>query len=161
MTWRIEAAPAASGAESGFTLIEIIVVLVVIGLILGIAVARGPMRSPSLEARAAADRLVRTLRLARTQAIAADHTVTVAVDPERHLFALDGATPQSLPPQMEVALAVADTVVTATPGHRVGVVRFAPDGSSSGGRVTLTEGRHSVAVGVDWLTGRVTIADAD
>ena len=40
-----------------------------------------------------------------------------------------------------------------------GDIRFNPDGSSSGGRITLADGSRRVAVGVDWLTGRVTVAD--
>jgi general secretion pathway protein H len=41
-----------------------------------------------------------------------------------------------------------------------GGIRFNPDGSSTGGRVSIGDGRRSIAVGVDWLTGRVSVADA-
>ena len=42
-----------------------------------------------------------------------------------------------------------------------GRVRFYPDGSSSGGRVILHDGQNTYAIGVEWLNGRVKIAEAD
>ena len=40
-----------------------------------------------------------------------------------------------------------------------GAIRFYPDGSSTGGRVTLASGERKFLVDVDWLTGRVTIKE--
>jgi len=42
---------------------------------------------------------------------------------------------------------------------REGDIRFNPDGSSTGGRISLADGRRRLGVGVDWLTGRVSVAD--
>jgi len=42
---------------------------------------------------------------------------------------------------------------------REGDIRFNPDGSSTGGRISLADGRRRIGVGVDWLTGRVSVAD--
>jgi general secretion pathway protein H len=39
----------------------------------------------------------------------------------------------------------------------VAEIRFAPDGSSSGGRVTLSSRNKKYVVYVDWLTGRVGV----
>ncbi len=44
-------------------------------------------------------------------------------------------------------------------GASVGDIRFNPDGSSTGGRIAIADGKRRVAVGVDWLTGRVSVAD--
>ncbi len=38
-----------------------------------------------------------------------------------------------------------------------GRIRFFPDGTSTGGRVSLAEGERSYHVVVDWLTGRVDV----
>ena len=62
-----------------------------------------------------------------------------------------------LPAGMVLAAAVgAETV----PGPRLAGISFAPDGSSSGGRIVLADGGRRVQVGVDWLTGRVSVANA-
>ena len=37
------------------------------------------------------------------------------------------------------------------------VISFTPDGGSSGGRLVLRGGDRQVAIGVDWLTGRVVV----
>ena len=40
-----------------------------------------------------------------------------------------------------------------------GAIRFYPDGSSTGGRITVSSGERKFLVDVDWLTGRVSIED--
>jgi hypothetical protein len=42
----------------------------------------------------------------------------------------------------------------------VRLIRFSPDGSSSGGQVLLGTGRHRIGITVEWLTGQVKVADA-
>ena len=42
---------------------------------------------------------------------------------------------------------------------RRGAIRFYPDGSSTGGRVTVAAGERRLLVDVDWLTGRVSIKE--
>ena len=39
------------------------------------------------------------------------------------------------------------------------VIRFAADGSASGGAVSVTEDTLAMVVTVEWLTGRVVVAD--
>ncbi len=43
-------------------------------------------------------------------------------------------------------------------GAQAGIA-FLPDGSSSGGRVELADGSRHMQIGVEWLTGRVSVAD--
>ena len=38
-------------------------------------------------------------------------------------------------------------------------IRFFPDGSSTGGHISLIEGKTEYRVNVDWLTGRIAIED--
>jgi general secretion pathway protein H len=52
------------------------------------------------------------------------------------------------------------TTVTGGAPRPLGAITFAPDGSSSGGRVVLRAGANAVTVLVDWLTGRVSITYA-
>jgi len=88
-----------------------------------------------------------TLRLARAHAIAAGRPVLVRLDGARHALVVDGAT-EALPAGLVLAL--------DAPG---GAIRFAPDGSASGGSIRLAASAEARLVGVDWLTGRVAIAD--
>lgn len=139
--------------ERGFTLIEMLVVLVILGAMLGIVLSRGPVRSARLELDGAARDVATALRAARAQAIARDQTVTVAIDPVRHTLQVGDARARTLPADYPIA-------VRAVHGDKpAGGIAFLPDGSSSGGRVEIAGRGRRVLVGVDWLTGRVSVAD--
>ncbi len=132
-------------AERGFTLLEMLVVLAVLGLMVGLVVARGPLRSAGLDARLAANQLAGTLRAARSQAIAADRPVAVAINAALATVQVGNAPPRP--------------VGAAITGLTQPLV-FLPDGSSRGAAVIVAAGPMRKRVSVDWLTGRVSIADA-
>jgi general secretion pathway protein H len=44
-------------------------------------------------------------------------------------------------------------------GGAIARIRFFPDGSSTGGRITLRSGQREWHVNVSWLTGAITIFD--
>jgi general secretion pathway protein H len=144
-------------SKAGFTLIEVIVVLAVLSLGLALLTMRGPPRSAALEIRAAAGEMAQALRLARAQSIARNAPVRVVLDPARGAWAVDGAAARVLPPGIVLALRVAET---ETLGDRLGAIRFAPDGSSTGGVIELADDHRRLQIGVDWLSGRVTLAEA-
>ena len=156
MTWLSRGTwPNKAERAAGFTLIEVIVVLVILGLGLALLATRGPLRSAALDLRAATGEVAQALRLARTRAIATDRTVVVSLDPAGNAFRVGSGPAQPLPRGVAMeALATQG----AAPG--IAAFRFAPDGSASGGRITLTAGGRQAMVGVDWLTGRVTVGEA-
>lgn len=128
--------------QAGFTLIEMIVVLAILGLVLGLVLTRGPMHSARLDAEAAARELASALRLARGRAIAEDRPVSVVLASKR--FQVDGLAAHGVP---------ADVVLAGD-----AAIRFAPDGSSSGGTIAVETPTSSVTIVVNWLTGRVDMA---
>jgi general secretion pathway protein H len=146
-----------AASQSGFTLIEMIVVLVVLGLTLGLVLGRGPMHSSALDARMAARQVAQVLRLARSRAIATDRPISVLLDIVAHTVRIEGSTFQALP--RGVGVSVASIAGQAIKG-RIVAVRFVPDGSSGGARIALGERGFVRLVVVDWLTGRVSVNDA-
>lgn len=155
MIWRRSRGAGVRG--NGFTLLEMIIVLAVLGLIMGLVVTRGPQRSHGLDVRAAVATIVRTLRQARGQAISANRTVTVAVNGAQRLVSVDGTAALALSPGLGLT---AGSGIDAVPGPKLTGIRFTPNGSSTGGRIVLADGKRRIVVGVDWLTGRVSVADA-
>jgi general secretion pathway protein H len=143
-------------AEAGFTLLEVVVVLAVLGLGLVLLAARGPPRSAALEVRAAAGELAQALRLARARAIARNAPAGLTLDVARRSWRVDGSPERVLPPAFALSVRAAATEAL---GDRVGAIRFAPDGSSTGGWIEVSDGQRRVQVGVDWLSGRVTLAE--
>ena len=136
------------GSESGFTLIEMMVVLVVLGLTAGILISRGPTRSATLDLHAASRTLTDEMRHARGQAIATDRSVQISAAQAREAVAR-AASRQAGP----IAVALHSP---ADDPHRDGILRFDPDGGANGARIVLTEGHARIAITIDWLTGRIS-----
>ena len=57
------------------------------------------------------------------------------------------------------AVLVALTGRSELRSENVGAITFFPDGSSTGGQVTLSAGNRAFKVDVLWITGKVTILD--
>lgn len=141
--------------QAGFTLIEVLVVLAILGLALAIVAAHGPARSPALEARSAADQVARALRLARSQAVATNHPVAFTLDVAGHRFRVGDGAWQALPTGLGLAMTAA---AEADPDPARGRIVFAPEGGATGGRVRISVGHSALDVSVAWLSGRVMVA---
>jgi general secretion pathway protein H len=142
--------------QAGFTLIEMIVVMAIIALALTLVVGYRAPWSRGLGLRGTAGELASALQLARSEAISRDGPVSVAVDVAGHRYRVGQGPVRSLPSTLKVELLTLESERYAT---NVGEIRFYPDGSSTGGRVTIGDGSRTLAVGVDWLNGRVSIGN--
>jgi len=141
---------------AGFTLIELLVALAVLGLALSLIAGFKPPWSRGLGLRATASELAAGLRLARSEAILSNRPVVLDLDVAGHRYRVGTGTPRLLPPDLALELL---TISGEAVSAREGAIRFNPDGSSTGGRISLADGRRRIGVGVDWLTGRVSVAD--
>ena len=141
---------------AGFTLIELLVALAVLGLALSLIAGFKPPWSRGLGLRATASELAAGLRLARSEAILSNRPVVLDLDLAGHRYRVGTGTPRLLPPDLSLELL---TISGEAVSAREGAIRFNPDGSSTGGRISLVDGRRRIGVGVDWLTGRVSVAD--
>jgi len=141
----------------GFTLIEMLVVMVI--MVLAYAMT-APMISAGVsgaELKAAARQIAAGLRKARSEAVVSKNEVALTVDVERHQFDLSGDKRiYRLPEKIEISLYTAQSELLDA---KTGAIRFYPDGSSTGGRVTLSRGERKYRVDVDWMTGRVKVLD--
>jgi general secretion pathway protein H len=124
--------------QAGFTLFEIIVVIVIMAMVAGLVLVKQPWHSAGLNTEATVQALTSGLRLARSRAIAEDRKVSVLTAARG--FSVDGAAVWVLP--SEEALSPSQVV-------------FLPDGGSTGGTILLSVGQRRIAVDVNWLTGRV------
>jgi general secretion pathway protein H len=145
-----------AGRHSGFTLIEVIVTLAVLGLALILVVGYKPPWSSGLGLKGTAAEIASGLRLARSEAIASNRSVALGLDLVGHRYRVGTGTERRLPGNLSIELL---TIAGERLGESAGDIRFNPDGSSTGGRIALGDGRQRLAVGVDWLTGRISVAD--
>lgn len=150
--------PAGDRDARGFTLLELLVVLVILG---AMAALVPPMLSRSAD-QAALKRAVATLaselRIARSEAILRAEPRGVVIDPAARSFG-----PVEAPSRNQIAAGIAIQVtaaaIAADRDGRPGI-RFLPDGRSTGGTIRLGDQRRSYEVEVNWLTGRVRVDEA-
>lgn len=130
--------------SGGFTLIEMLVVLAILGVAIGVAVGAMPRRGGGLDMANATDSVSGALRLARARAIASGQPVifSVAAGGAGYLI---GREERKLPPSIRIAMAGPPAI------------SFGPDGSASGGIVRVVGVTRTALIQVDWLTGRVAM----
>ena len=141
----------------GFTILEVLVVLV-IGAIAYSLVLGVPFRGASFaDLKAAARTVASGLRQAQSTAMATRRDALLTIDLDAREFQVTGSeAPRNLPKDLEISLYTAQQEVSS---EKKGAIRFYPDGSSTGGRITLAVKERKYLVDVDWLTGRVSIGD--
>jgi general secretion pathway protein H len=140
----------------GFTLIEVIVTLAILAFALVLVAGYKPPWSRGLGLQGTAAELASGLRLARSEAITNNRSIVFDIDVVGHRYRIGTGEARRLPLHLAIELL---TIVGEKRQEGVGDIRFNPDGSSSGGRISLADGQRRMAVGVDWLTGRVSVAE--
>lgn len=142
----------------GFTLVELLVVLVIAALVLAL-VGTSISRSVSgAEMRSAAHKVAANLRYTRTQAILQKSEQIFVVDADAKTFQAPEREMVQLPEEMGVALTTARSELT---GENAGGIRFYPDGGSTGGYVELESDNRIYKVSVAWLTGETIVERLD
>ncbi len=142
----------------GFTLLELVIALAIAALLFALAIPGGSRQREHAELSGAARAMATALRATRSKAIAAGQSTAFAIDVEAARYVSDDVRrPQALPRDTRVALF---TVETERRGDTLGLIRFYPDGSSTGGGVSLSRGSDRFDVLVSWLTGGVSIHES-
>ena len=144
-------------SQRGFTLLEVIVVLVMGAIIYALILSAPLGKASAADLKAAARSLASGLRTAQSTAMATRRDALLTVDMASREYITTGEHEvRKLPSNIELKLFTAQTEVTS---EHTGSIRFYPDGSSTGGRITVGSGERKYFVDVDWLTGRVAIND--
>lgn len=141
--------------SQGFSLIELLIVLVLIGLGLSLI---GPRIGQSLDAsrlKASVHAISAAARQARRLATGEQREVTLTIDVDRRTYHVDDHRHKQITPSSaKISMTAARSERTS---DDVAAIRFFADGSATGGEVRLSAGRQSYAIEIDWLTGLARI----
>jgi general secretion pathway protein H len=134
-----------------------LVAITIAAVVMGLSAPVMQRLYQSSQNSSAVNDLVTLLSSARYQAIRQGGQADVVINPEAREISL-GQNVQPLPKNLHME------VLGSRELNRegAGVIRFYPDGGSSGGYVNLTfPNNNTVQVQVDWLLGRVTLCRED
>ena len=138
---------------SGFTLIELVVVLVLVGLLFGLVGTSISRSVGGAELRNEVREIIAGLRHTRGQAIIKRTEQVFRADADKLTWQAAAGEEQNLPDGLDITLTTARSEMT---GENAGGIRFFPDGSSTGGSVLLSVGERKWYVTVGWLTGEIS-----
>jgi general secretion pathway protein H len=141
--------------EAGFSLLEVMAVMLIIALVgslvitMTAATGRAGLKAVTLQA-------VALLRHERMAAILGGRMRRVSLDGARRVLVGDGGDTVAIPRDVAVDVLGADAVWSG----RLAVVRFDPDGASTGAVLKLWHDGAEYEIRVNWYTGGVAVVSA-
>lgn len=135
---------------TGFTLIEIIIVLVIVGIIAGVTIPRFAGSFETIKFRKAMSDIVSFLRESRTASMSTGKTKTVTIDLRKGFFWNDDKKILILPPQMETFTDKADAG-----NERTKHFTFYPNGTAIHEKLGFICDKMTAVLHVDPLGGVV------
>jgi general secretion pathway protein H len=144
-----------ASARAGFSLIEMLAALAILGLVAGLATQLGGRPSPRLRVESATRSLCAALRQTRMRAIAGNEEMALTIDLRRKAFFSPVVAETPLPNDARIDLAVSS--VERRSRDRADVA-FYPSGGSSGGELTIALAGVRAQIAVNWLTGATRCA---
>ena len=144
-----------SKRHQGFTLLELMVVLFI--MVLGfsmVSINLSSSNNTTAHQQAARD-IVSALRYARGMALMTHKETTVNFNLIEHSYRVNNRDKvYTVPETITLTLVTAKSQLT---GQDQGSIRFFADGSSTGGRVSLTRGETVWQININWLTGKIEL----
>ncbi len=137
----------------GFTLIEVVAAVTVVGLVLALAVPQSIRFYESVRFNASVREVITLLNSARYAAVANGVAQDVLISPRKGLVVFADK-------QVKFGKGVKLAAHSAKEVNRngLGVIRFYHDGGASGGGIDISrKGGKPVKIAVDWLVGRVDV----
>jgi len=139
----------------GFTLIELLVVLAILALSIAIVPPMFDNVMGDIKLRNATRELAAGLRSTRDHAVLTGQEQTLRLDTHSTTFYVGVQQKQlNLPANTPLVLTTAKVEQLS---DFEGMIRFYPDGSSTGGRVVLGRDPNFYQIDINWLTGQVAI----
>jgi general secretion pathway protein H len=142
----------AEDRRAGFTLVEVLAVMLIIALVSSLAVTMTPGTGRA-KLKALTLEIAALLRRERIDAVLTGRERQVSLDGEQRVLVGDGGGVVAVPSDVAVDILGIDALWSG----RQAVVRFHPDGASTGAVLKLSRERAEYEIRVNWFTGGVAI----
>jgi general secretion pathway protein H len=142
-----------SWTSAGFTLLEALAVLAILGLVAALTLPSLRRPPDKLRLEAATRTLMSALRFSRAEAIARNNDVIVTMHVDRR--SLESSTGSALQIDRDISVEMIFAADRRRDG--AGSIRFFPDGTSSGGEIILSLDKRRARILVNWLTGEARL----
>ena len=129
-----------------------LVVLAILALVAAFAAPLLSGKSEGLRLQMASSELASALRVTRSAAITRNTETNLMIDVDRRTFRSTVVSQRAFAPDIEAKLKFASGIRSASSD---GGFQFFPDGSSTGGDITLSLHGKQTRLCVEWLTGEV------
>ena len=137
----------------GFTLLEILIVIAISSTLLMLVVPNLYRSIAATDLPNATRELATALRKSQSQSISTFQQTSLILNVEERRYRLSFKDGQfQLPKELDLTLLTGAKLLQGVPGEE-GAIFFYPDGSSSGGRITLQRGKRKQQIDINWLTG--------
>ena len=147
-----------SSSRRGFTLTELLVVLVVVGLAIALVAPALFRNSPTSELRRSVELIETAARMARTEARLSGRDTLLSLDLDaRTLTVLPSERGFQLGRNIDLRATVADQELDGD----IASVRFFPEGATTGGTFRLELDDTQRAIRISWITGATERLDPD
>lgn len=138
--------------EAGYSLLEMLVILAIVSMFMAAMPTLYTVLVPNFQVRQFAYDIADTARSLRTQAKTNREIHVIQIVEGSNSLLVDG---EAMPgPDAMVLGFDADFAWNTAYSDRI---EFYPNGASSGGTITLEKGGLSIAVKIDWASGRVEV----
>lgn len=137
-------------SNRGFTLLELLVALAIMAAVLVIAIP-AITSGGHIELKAAARDITTALRQTRLLAQNRAKAASLIIDVDKRSIHINNTDiKRSIPSDITIEMTTAESELS---GDNSGGIRFFPDGSSTGGQITIWRNGQWVQINVEWLTG--------
>jgi general secretion pathway protein H len=138
----------------GFTLIELLLVIVIIVMSVSVVVSNIGSGNQTALLNGAVREIASALRFTRGHALTHSKESSFVFNLQENTYQVTGRDKVfKLSSDLDITLNIAQSQVSETTGG----IRYFPDGSSTGGRITLELGENKRQLDINWLTGQVVI----
>lgn len=140
--------------NDGFTLLELLVVMVLMIAIAGLVVPQFSKSVSRFQLQKSTRQTAAVLNETRNKAISEARETIFLLDAEKRIYTSTASDrPYAWPDGIEIGIESANAVAS----NSIDEIVFYPDGSTTGGRLTVSTAEHSYQIVVDWLTGHVNV----